>query len=202
MLGPATLRNLSFKRTLQTVALANFVYFLFESAMALSIDSVALFADSIDFLEDTAVNVLILVGLGWSVMRRAALGRGLALLLLVPGIATLWAVASKLTDPGVPDAGMLGAVGFGALAINTSCAYLLASHRSESGSLSRAAFLSARNDAIANVAIMASALATAISVSHWPDLIVGLAIFAMNLDASVEVWRAAHEPLPEKPEKT
>jgi Co/Zn/Cd efflux system component len=194
-------RRLSFRNTLLTVAIANFVYFLFESGMALSIDSVSLFADSIDFLEDTAVNVLILVGLGWTAARRALLGRGLALLLLAPGLATLWAVAGKLADPLVPSAGILGTVGLGALLVNTVCALLLASHRREAGSLSKAAFLSARNDAIANVAIIASAFATAFSTSHWPDLIVGLGIFAMNLDASVEVWRAAHATVPVNREK-
>ena len=46
------------------VALANLVYFGVEFAIALAIGSVALFADSIDFLEDTALNLLILIGLG------------------------------------------------------------------------------------------------------------------------------------------
>jgi Co/Zn/Cd efflux system component len=40
--------------------------------------------------------------------------------------------------------------------------------------LTRAAFLSARNDAIANVAIIAAGFATAyLWHSAWPDLIVG-----------------------------
>lgn len=192
---------LSFRQTLCVVAIANFSYFVFESGMALRIDSVALFADSVDFLEDTAVNVLILVGLGWTAARRALLGRGLAVLLLAPGIATLWAVVDQLANPVVPVASILGSVGLGALIVNTVCAYLLVRHRRESGSLSRAAFLSARNDAIGNLAIIGSAIATAFTVSHWPDLIVGLGIFVMNLDASIEVWRAAHAPLPENRDK-
>ena len=59
------------------------------------------------------------------------------------------------------------------------------------GSLTRAAFLSARNDAFANVAIIAAGLVTALTLSAWPDLIVGLAIAAMNADAAREVWEAA-----------
>jgi Co/Zn/Cd efflux system component len=35
---------------------------------------------------------------------------------------------------------------------------------------SRAAFLSARNDVLANVAIVAAGLATAATLSVWPDL--------------------------------
>jgi len=59
-------------------------------------------------------------------------------------------------------------------------------------SLTRAAFLSARNDALANVAIVAAGLVTAfLWRSAWPDLIVGLAIAAMNADAARDVWAAA-----------
>ena len=57
--------------------------------------------------------------------------------------------------------------------------------------LTRAAFLSARNDAAANIAIIGAGLLTAYTLSAWPDLIVGLAIAAMNAGAAREVWSAA-----------
>lgn len=73
-------------------------------------------------------------------------------------------------------------------------------HRHGSGSLSRAAFLSARNDVFPNVAIVGAGLATARTGSVWPDLVVGLAIAAVNGDAAREVWQAARreatEPQP------
>jgi Co/Zn/Cd efflux system component len=65
--------------------------------------------------------------------------------------------------------------------------------RGAGGSLTRAAFLSARNDALANVAIIAAGIVTAVTLSGWPDLVVGLGIAALNADAAREVWRAAHE---------
>ena len=63
--------------------------------------------------------------------------------------------------------------------------------RHRSGSLSKAAFLSARNDALANVAIIAAGLLTAHTLSVWPDLVVGLGIEAINADAARQVWMAA-----------
>jgi len=82
----------------------------------------------------------------------------------------------------------------GALAVNLSCALILARYRHHSGSLTKAAFLSARNDAIANVALVATGLITAfLWRSAWPDLVVGLAIAAINADAAREVWEAARE---------
>jgi Co/Zn/Cd efflux system component len=70
---------------------------------------------------------------------------------------------------------------------------MLARFRAHSGSLTRAAFLSARNDALANVAVIVAGFVTAYTLSGWPDLIVGLCIAAMNTDAAREVWKAAHE---------
>jgi Co/Zn/Cd efflux system component len=79
----------------------------------------------------------------------------------------------------------------GALAINLYCAFRLARFRTHGGSLTRAAFRSARNDAVANVAIVAAGIVTAATLSPWPDLIVGLGIFAINFDAARQVYSAA-----------
>jgi len=68
---------------------------------------------------------------------------------------------------------------------------MLARYRSSSGSLTKAAFLSARNDAVANVAIVAAGLLTVLYHSAWPDLIVGLGIAALNADAARAVYASA-----------
>ena len=83
--------------------------------------------------------------------------------------------------------------GLGALAINLTCALMLARWRETHGSLTRAAFLSARNDAIANLAIITAGLLTVAYPSAWPDLAIGLGIFLLNLDAAREIWEAAHK---------
>ena len=87
----------------------------------------------------------------------------------------------------------LSLAGAGALAVNLTCAVFLARYRHHSGSLTKAAFLSARNDAFANVAIVAAGLVTAATLSAWPDLIVGLGIAAINADAAWEVWEEAQD---------
>ena len=181
------------RRTVITVAALNLVYFGVEFAVALSIASVSLFADSIDFLEDAAVNSLIALALSWTLQARARIGAVLAGLLLVPGLATLWMVWQKFNLPVAPDAQALSLAGLGALVVNLWCAYLLARFRHHGGSLTKAAFLSARNDALGNVAIIAAGWATALTASAWPDLAVGVAIAVMNADAAREVWEAARE---------
>lgn len=59
--------------------------------------------------------------------------------------------------------------------------------RHHGGSLTKAAFLSSRNDALINLAIIAAGLATAYTLSTWPDLVVGIATAAMNADAAREI---------------
>jgi Co/Zn/Cd efflux system component len=181
------------RRAVRLVALLNLGYFGVEFAVALGIGSVSLFADSIDFLEDAAVNVLILAALGWSAHRRSLVGMALAAILLAPGLATLWTAWEKFIAPVPPAPVPLSLAGSGALAINLFCALLLARFRSHSGSLTRAVFLSARNDALANTAIIAAGLVTAVTISPWPDLLVGLGIFVMNLDAAREVYTTARK---------
>lgn len=184
-------RKSQLRRVVIFVALANFSFFFVEFSVARHIGSVSLFADSIDFLEDASVNFLVLVALGWTVRRRAAIGMGLASLLLVPGIATAWMAWNKFQSPVPPAELALSVTGFGALLVNLSCAFMLARVRNVAGSLSRAAFLSARNDALANVAIIGAGAVTFFWASAWPDLIVGVGVFLLNLDAAREVFEAA-----------
>jgi Co/Zn/Cd efflux system component len=179
------------RRAVMLVAVLNFAYFFVEFAVARRIGSVSLFADSIDFLEDTSVNFLVLVALGWSARRRASVGVLLAMLLLVPAAAAAWMAWQKFQSPVPPQELALSATGLGALVVNVYCAWLLARVRNVAGSLSQAAFLSARNDAFANLAIVAAGGVTYFWSSAWPDLIVGIGILLMNLDAAREVYVAA-----------
>ena len=181
------------RRVVRLVAILNLAYFGIEFAVASAIGSVSLFADSIDFLEDASVNLLILVALGWTAARRAGLGMALAGILLVPGLATLWTAWHKFLVPAPPAPVPLSLTGAGALAVNLSCALMLTRYRHHAGSLTRAEFLSARNDALANVAIIGAGLVTVFYPSAWPDLIVGLGIAILNADGARQIWQAAHE---------
>jgi Co/Zn/Cd efflux system component len=182
---------MTIRRVVLTVAALNLAYFGVEFSVALMIGSVSLFADSIDFLEDASINFLIAIAFGWSVLWRARIGTVLSGALLIPALAALWAAWSKLMA-GVPPAAIpLSVTGAGAFAVNLSCALMLAQYSSHGGSLTRAAFLSARNDVLANIAIVAAGLITAYTHSAWPDLAVGLGIVALNADAARQVWRTA-----------
>ncbi|MBG6182508.1 Co/Zn/Cd efflux system component [Arthrobacter sp. CAN_A214] len=187
----------SLERQLRTavllVAAFNLAYFFVEVSVALSIGSVALFADSVDFLEDTAINLLIFVALGWSLRRQALAGKAMALVILVPALAAAWQAFIKFGDPEPPDPAALIITAGGAVVVNLTCSFLLARFRHSNSSMARAAFLSARNDVLVNVAIIAMGVLTAWTVSGWPDLLLGLVIIVLNVSAAKEVWDTAGE---------
>lgn len=182
------------RRALRWVVALKLGYFGIEFTAALAISSVSLFADSIDFLEDAAISLLVMLGLGCSLRQRARLGMALAGVLLIPAFATLFTAWEKLMAPMAPAPVALSFAGAGALAVNVACTLLLARYRVQGCSLTRAAFLSVRNDVLANMAIITVGIVTAhLWPSAWPDLIVGLGIAAMNADAAREVWAVARQ---------
>ena len=181
----------SLRRTVLTVATLNLIYFAIEFYFGRRFNSISLISDSIDFLEDASINILIALAIGWSLQKRQITSYFLAIILLIPGIAFIWNAISQLLSPEIPEGAGMSFVGLGALVINVTCAIIIARHKNEEGGLVKAAYFSARNDAIANVLIITAGASTVIYPSIIPDLLIGIIIFIMNADAAKAVLKAA-----------
>ena len=181
------------RRVVLVVASLNLAYFFVEFSVALAAGSVSLLADSVDFLEDAAINLLIFAALGWPLARRAVMGKIMALIILGPAVVAGWKAIQRFSDPVAPEVVPLVAASLGAIVINGTSAWLLASVRNRGGSLSWAAFLSARNDVLVNVTIIGMAVVTAWTQSGWPDLILGCFIILLALQAAYTVWEVSEE---------
>ena len=181
------------RRLVLVVAGLNLAYFFVEFAIALSAGSVALLADSVDFLEDTAVNLLIYLALGWELRRRAVVGKVMAVVILGPAVLAGWEAVQRFAAPVAPDVLPVVLASLGAIVVNGTSAILLTTVRHHGGSLSRAAFLSARNDVLVNLSIIAMAVVTLWSRSGWPDLILGCFIILLALRAAREVWEVSEQ---------
>ena len=97
-------RARALRGTVLAVALLNGAYLVVEIILALGIGSVALVADSVDFFEDFAVNLLIFVALGWTAARQAVIGKVMAGIIVLPAVAALVMAATKIGDPEPPAA--------------------------------------------------------------------------------------------------
>lgn len=181
------------RRAVLTVAALNLGYFFVEFFVALGAGSVSLLADSVDFLEDTSINLLIVVALGWALAQRAVMGKVMALVILAPAAFAAWKAVGRFTAPEAPEVLPIVLASLGAVLINGASAVIIARVRRHGGSLGRAAYLSARNDVLVNCAIIAMALITAWTASGWPDLILGCLIILLALHAAHEVWEVSEE---------
>lgn len=179
------------KKVVVRVATLNLTYFVIEFYFAHRFNSVALFSDSLDFLEDASVNILIFLAFSLSLVWRTRLSYLFAFLLLLPAVGFFWNAISKLSEPIAPEGQGMSIVGFGALCVNLYCAIILNKFKEIKGGLAKAAYFSARNDAVSNILIIAAGIITLFWVSSIPDLIVGAVIFVMNADSARDILHAA-----------
>jgi cation diffusion facilitator family transporter len=184
-----------YRKALAVAALLNLVMMVVEVGGALYANSIALMADAIDFLEDAITYVLAIALIGLGHRPRAVFGALTAFLMFVPGVWIGWKTIDQLYYGLPPDPLPMGAVGLLALAVNVYCAFILLPHR-KGDSAHQGVWLSTRNDAIANIAIVLAAVVTAFTRNVWPDVVVGLGIAALNLYAAlliallaVKEWR-------------
>ena len=185
----------SFKKAVFLVAILNLIFFFIEFTVALNIRSVSLLADSIDFIEDTSINFLIFFAVSLSLVKRAKISIFLSIIMMLPGFVAIWAVWKQIIYQQPPEPIELSIVGFGALVVNCLCTYILIKFRNYSGSLTKAAFLSARNDAIANITIIIAGIITIFHPSIWPDILVGLFIAYIRTESALEIFIKARDEL-------
>ncbi|MDP6772777.1 MAG: cation transporter [Rhodospirillales bacterium] len=185
--GPPTA---AYGRVLWVVLLTNAAMFVVEMTAGVIGQSVALQADAVDFLGDAATYAITLMVLGAGIRwrARAALVKGASM-----GVFGLWVLGNSVYHvmfPAEPDAVLMGGVGTLALAANIFAALMLFAYRDGDSNM-RSVWLCSRNDAIANLAVIAAASGVWATTSPWPDVAVGFAIAGLNVSAAAHVIRRA-----------
>jgi Co/Zn/Cd efflux system component len=175
---------------LWTVLAINLALFAVEGAAGAWIGSNALLGDSLDMLGDALVYgaSLYVVGRSARAEARVAVGKGVVMALLAGGVVA--DAAARVSGGAVPPSAIVAWVGALALAGNAACFALLYAHRGDNLNL-RSTWLCSRNDLIANLAVIASAGAVAVTGSAWPDLLVGGGLALLWLRTSLRVLREA-----------
>jgi Co/Zn/Cd efflux system component len=116
----------------------------------------------------------------------AAVLKGVSLLAM-----GLWIAATTLYQlfvHGVPEAQVMGLIGFLALGANLLSVYLLFAYKDGDANI-RSVWLCSRNDAIGNVAVMIAAVLVAWLNNGTPDLIVAGVMAALFLTSSYQILR-------------
>lgn len=158
---------------------------LVEALAALQAHSVALLADAIDFFEDAGSYGLALWSEGRGPRAQAATGLVIALLMLLPATGAAAMVWRQIVAPQPPQGLTISAVALAALCVNLgSAALVLRARRAVLGGGGAGlygAWLSSRNDALANLAMIGAGGLVAASGSRWPDIVVGCGVAALHL---------------------
>jgi len=190
----------TYKRRLWMVIAINAAMFAVEMTAGQLARSQALQADALDFFADAVTYGISLAVIGASLKTRsmAAAAKGVSLLLMGLWVfgSTIW----RVFQGGVPEAPVMGVIGFLALAANLASVLLLMSYKDGDANV-RSVWLCSRNDAIGNVIVMIAALGVWGTATAWPDLIVAGIMAGLFLNSAVQIlsqslreWRAG-EPV-------
>lgn len=179
-----------YKRRLWIVIAINAVMFGVEMVAGQLAGSQALQADALDFLGDSLTYGISLAVIGASIRVRtnAALVKGFSLLLM--GVWVFGSTVYRVFYVGVPEAGIMGVIGFLALLANLASVMILVRYKDGDANV-RSVWLCSRNDAIGNVAVMIAALGVWGTATGWPDLIVATIMAGLFLSSSVQIIRQA-----------
>lgn len=184
--------SVQYKRILWVVIAINATMFIVEMAAGQLAGSQALQADALDFLGDALTYGISLAAIGASVAVRtnAALFKAFTLFAMGLWVAgsTLW----RVFYVGVPEAHIMGIIGFMALAANVTSVLLLMKYKDGDANV-RSVWLCSRNDAIGNVAVMFAALGVWGTASGWPDLVVAGIMASLFLNSATQIVRQALE---------
>ncbi|CUH62875.1 zinc transporter ZitB [Thalassovita autumnalis] len=179
-----------YKRRLWLVIALNAIMFAVEMTAGHMAKSQALQADALDFFSDALTYGVSLAVIGASIKVRtmAALGKGISLLLM--GVWVFGSTIYRVMYLGVPEAEIMGVVGFMALATNLISVALLVKYKDGDANV-RSVWLCSRNDAIGNVAVMFAALGVWGSGSGWPDVIVAGIMATLFLSSAFQIIKQA-----------
>ena len=178
------------QRVLWAVLAINAAMFVIEIGAGLAAGSSALQADALDFFADAANYALTLLVLGMTLRHRAvaALVKGGSM-----GVFGIYVVGSAVWHAmrgTVPEAEVMGVVGFIALGANLASLFLVTGFRNGDSNM-RSAWVCSRNDVVGNVAVILAAVGVFGTATGWPDFIVAGIMATLALWGAVQIIRQA-----------
>lgn len=188
----------SWRRALWIALVVNAGMFLAELAAGEIADSRSLQADALDFFGDAANYAISLgvAGLALSWRAKASLVKGVTLAAL-GAYVMIGALVSAFIGAS-PEPRIMGAVGIAALIANVGVALMLYRFRDGDSNM-QSVWICSRNDAIANIAVVAAAFGVFGTGAAWPDLIVAAIMATLGISAGVKIIRIALSELSAKP---
>jgi len=187
----------AYRRALWIVVILNVGFGLLELVGGFIAGSQALKADSLDFIGDGSITLFGLIALGWAAVARSRVALAQGLFLASLGLGVIGFAGWRAFNAIPPEAGLMGGIGIVALLVNIAAALVLARFRNQGDAQARAIWLFSRNDALANIAVIAAAALVGWTGQAWPDLLVAGVIALLFLHSAYDIIRDARRELAE-----
>jgi Co/Zn/Cd efflux system component len=178
------------RRVLVVVMMLNLMMFVIEFGAGIVADSAALMADSVDMLADGLVYGISLYALEKSLKWRAGMALAKGAFILALGVGVIVEIGTKILWGQPPASGLMLVFGTLALLVNLSTVALLWPYRRHDVNLS-STFECSRNDAFANIGVIAAALIVSVTASPWPDIAIAAVIAFLFIRSALKVTRDA-----------
>ena len=183
-----------YRHILWAALIINALMFAVELASGFKANSLALLADSLDFVSD-AVNYGLTLAVLWAAPhRRSRAAQIKALCMLGFGFFSIGKTVWNLAHNAPVEAFTMGVVGTLALVANLSVAALLYAYR-DGDANQQSAWLCSRNDVIGNLAVLAAAVGVGTSGSAWPDLAVATIMASLAIGSGWRILKMAKQEL-------
>ena len=192
--GHGPLDSPKWRRALWVALAVNACFFLAEIVAGAASGSAALQADALDFFGDAANYAISLgvVGMVLTWRARAALAKGSTMIAFA-----LWVLGNTAWHAfhgTLPQAAVMGTVGFVALLANGGVALMLYRFRGGDANM-RSVWICSRNDAVGNRGVMLAALGVFGTGTGWPDVIVAAIMGGLGLWGGIQIVAQARREL-------
>ncbi|MBN8543657.1 MAG: cation transporter [Alphaproteobacteria bacterium] len=184
----------AYRKVLWVCLFANAIMFVVQVIASHMAHSVALLANSLDFLSDAAnygISIYVL-GRALTMKAKASIFKGLSL-----GVVGLWTAYSTFMqafEPVIPEPFIMTIISIIALVVNVACAFLLYRYKAEDSNAA-SVWLCSRNDALGNIAVMFAAGGVFAFASVWPDVLVAAVMAWLALSAAWHIIGMARKEL-------
>lgn len=182
------------RRLLWTVLAINTFFFGLEMGTGWLARSMGLVADSLDMLADALVYALALYAVGQAASTQRGVARAggyLQVALAVGGVVET--VRRVLAPAPAPNVALMLGIAFLALLGNGATLRLLQRANTDQAHI-KASQIFTSNDVVVNIGVMLAAVLVYFTRSPWPDLIIGLMVFAAVGRGAWQIFALSRPP--------
>lgn len=180
------------RSTLKIALILNASMFVIGLIAGIIAQSTGLIADSLDMLADALAYTIGLIALERTARFKALAATFSGGLLLILGMALLIEVIWHIWVESFPESTLMIIIASLSLIVNSFMLRLLNPFRQGEVHL-RATWIFTRVDIIANVGVIGSGIAVALTHVRFPDLIVGFVIALYVIKEAIEILKAANK---------